>query len=377
MPILPWDAARIEESARRADRDMVLGAARPYEREAERVRGNLLGAARAANPTRGAAGSRTALLAAAPTLGSLGEAAADATMSARATANANQAARDRAAAENNAGMFGALLNAGSGVGATLLGGLGGGGAPGGAPSHAGTAVSAPTRTSSGAFGSPRDFGGVSPVEPDFRIVGGDNPNAVASGLSSGRALAVSGPSVGRFDPLANPGAAAAAPLGRAALPDTTVLPAALGTSGRGNASGVSDHAWMVPAGATSAERDRLDAFYAERPPSSVDYRAPAAGSASSLAPVAGSAAGTALGGPAGGVLGGALGSAAAPLLGGLLGRFDPFAGMAPSPPPLAGGAPASHVPTLGATAPAGAPMTDAAWAAADEEARRLRARLGY
>ena len=140
MPlIMPWDAARLETEARRADADSVARAATPYTRAGERVRGSLMSASAAANPTRGAAGSREAMIAAAPTLGSLATAGADAENAARAQATRNMYERDLARSENAAQLLGIGLNAGGAVGGMLTSGLGGmgGGAPGAAPGPAG------------------------------------------------------------------------------------------------------------------------------------------------------------------------------------------------------------------------------------------------
>lgn len=249
MPIMPWDWGGIEDRARRADADLVARAATPYARAADSVRGRLLGASLAANPTRGAAGSREAMIAAAPEMSRLAAAGADATNAARATAVANMAERDRARAESGAGFLGGMLNAGGSMLGTLTGAMGG---MGGGP---------------------------------------------ASGSASG-----------------------------------------------GN---------------------------------------PLGGLLGAAAPIAG----TAMGGPLGGMAGGALGSmlsgppqqpAAPPPA---PATPPPVAGPVAGPmsaPPIATGAPPTHLPgSVGLPAPSGAPMSDEAWRLADEEARRLGARLGY
>ena len=139
MPlILPWDAARLEREARRADESTIARAATPYARAGERVRGSLMSASAAANPTRGAAGAREAMLAAAPTLGALATAGADATNAARAQATRNTYERDRARSENAAQLLGLGLNAGGAVGGMLTSALGGGApTPGAAPAPSG------------------------------------------------------------------------------------------------------------------------------------------------------------------------------------------------------------------------------------------------
>lgn len=138
MPlIMPWDAARLEREARRADESTIARAATPYARAGERVRGSLMSASAAANPTRGSAGAREAMLAAAPTLGALATAGADATNAARAQATRNTYERDRARSENAAQLLGLGLNAGGAVTGMLTSALGGGGAPAPGPAPGG------------------------------------------------------------------------------------------------------------------------------------------------------------------------------------------------------------------------------------------------
>jgi hypothetical protein len=132
--ILPWDADRLERDARRADTEMIGSAGRPYDRAISDVRGSLLGTARAANPTRGAAATRGAMIAAAPEIGRLAGERAEAINAARSTATANANERARARAEDASRLLGMGLTAGGSVLGTLTGALGGmGGGPGAAP----------------------------------------------------------------------------------------------------------------------------------------------------------------------------------------------------------------------------------------------------
>lgn len=259
MVMLPWDQRRVEDTARRADAAAVGRAATPYRRAGTRLLGDLTGRMVAANPTRGAAGSRSAALVAAPEMARLATAGADATNAARATAAANMAARERAYAENNAQLFGLGLNAGGAVLGTLTSGLGGmgggtpgagGGSPGGlggllgaAAPIAGTAMAGPAGGAAGAaLGSvlggastPTPLGGAVPGSRVDLPLGGYRPSTPGmydSGPADPMAAMTGDPAMtpdgvdripiaprgGFATPLATPPAAPAGPAGPALGP---------------------------------------------------------------------------------------------------------------------------------------------------------------
>lgn len=260
MVMLPWDQRRVEEAARRAETTRIGGASRPYDRAGRRLLGSLTTAITAANPTRGAAGSRTAAIAAAPEMARLAESGVAARQNAEAEAMAARAARERAYAEDAAQLFGLGLNTGGAVLGSLtsgLGGMGGGlpGAGGGSPAGglggllgaaapiAGTAMAGPAGGAAGAAlgsvigsastpaplggavpGARRDLplGGYRPSTPGMYDSGPADPMAAMTGdpamTPDGVDRIPIAPRGGFATPLATPPAAPAGPAGPALGP---------------------------------------------------------------------------------------------------------------------------------------------------------------
>ena len=337
--ILPWEMEAGIREGRLNDRDLIARASQPYARAASDVSTAMRRSSLAANPTTGAAGSREAMIAAAPELSRLGAAGADATLDARRNANANEAAREAARASNASEFFGSMLNMGTSVGSTLLGGLGGAGGAGGGVMGTATGGPSSTRAYDMGMGLSNPSGaeaagglGNSPL----RIRGTRRAMNRASPLVSpnGPPLAVGGAPLDRFDP-SNP-----TPRLTPSLEPTYIEPAVLGL-GRDR-----EPTWIPSPGMDERANGVRDRAMGLRAPLGTDYRAsPSApydrnpgtddmdmgewarsgddseplGALGGLMPGAGAAAGTAMGGPLGGMLGGAIGEAAPGILSGLLG----------------------------------------------------------